>query len=150
MVNWQWRPYNDLSIDELHALLKLRVDVFIVEQQCIYPEIDGLDPDCDHLLGTLGDGSLAAYLRIIPPKDGTDTPTLGRIATAASSRGDGIGRELVERGITACHDRWPDRAVTISAQLYLQQFYAGFGFTPTSDPYEEDGIPHIAMRLDPR
>ncbi|MEM9290840.1 MAG: GNAT family N-acetyltransferase [Acidobacteriota bacterium] len=147
--------FDELDIHQLHELLKLRVDVFILEQECVYPEIDGRDPESVHILGHQGD-QLVAYARwyFRPPKDqdereaagGPERPVavLGRILTASSARGQGLGRDLVAHALEALRDH----AVRISAQHHLEAFYQSLGFRTTSpEPYDWDGIPHIDMVL---
>jgi ElaA protein len=140
-----WSGLSDLSPARIHALFRLRVDVFVVEQACPYPEIDGRDPDAEHLLLETPDGTLAACLRLLPPQ-GDGAPRLGRIATARDWRGGGLGGYLLKAGIARACEQWPDRPVELSAQAHLQGFYAAHGFRPVSDIYDEDGIPHIDMR----
>jgi ElaA protein len=140
-----WSGLSDLSPARIHALFRLRVDIFVVEQACPYPEIDGRDPDAEHLLVETPDGGLAACLRLLPPQ-GDEAPRLGRIATATAWRGCGLGAYLLMAGIKRARERWPDRPVELSAQAHLQGFYAAHGFRPVSQIYDEDGIPHIDMR----
>lgn len=140
-----WSGLSDLSPARIHALFRLRVDIFVVEQACAYPEIDGRDPDAEHLLVETADGALAACLRLLPPQ-GDGAPRLGRIATATAWRGCGLGGYLLTAGIARALERWPDRPVDLSAQAHLQDFYAAHGFRPVSPIYDEDGIPHIDMR----
>lgn len=145
-----WCDFESLGVDRLHALLRLRVDVFVVEQQCPYPEIDGRDPDALHLLLEEADsGALAACLRLFSPLappacDGLCH--LGRIVTAPAWRGAGLGAALLELGIAECSRAYPQADIQLAAQAHLRTFYARFGFMPVSDIYDEDGIPHIDMR----
>lgn len=140
-----WSCLDDLSPARIHALFRLRVAIFVVEQACAYAEIDGRDPDAEHLLLETRDGGLAACLRLLPP-NGDGAPRLGRIATAPDWRGCGLGGYLLAAGIARARSRWPDRPVELSAQAHLQGFYAAHGFRPVSEIYDEDGIPHIDMR----
>ncbi|WP_245566217.1 GNAT family N-acetyltransferase [Stappia stellulata] len=140
-----WAGLDDLSPGRIHALFRLRVDIFVVEQDCPYAEIDGRDPDADHLLLETDAGTLVACLRLLPP-DPDGAPRLGRIATAPDWRGLGLASGLVKAGIERARARWPARPVDLSAQAHLQRFYAGLGFKPVSEIYDEDGIPHIDMR----
>jgi len=140
-----WRDFPDLSPFELHAVLKLRCDVFIVEQECAFPEIDGKDPLARHLLCHHG-ADLIGCLRLFDPGVAGDEARIGRVVVAPPARGTGLGRRLMQAAldeIEARHGRIP---VALSAQLHLEAFYAGFGFTRVAEPYLEDGIPHCDMR----
>ncbi|WP_115045469.1 GNAT family N-acetyltransferase [Xanthomonas arboricola] len=146
-LHWQCLRFDQLSTTQLYALLRLRSDVFVVEQQCAYPELDGRDslPGVLHLLGSTDDGALAAYLRVLPPGVSYPEPSLGRVVIAAAQRGHGFAHTLLQEGLRLVHQHWPDSAVQLGAQAQLQAFYAAHGFTPSSAPYLEDGIPHIDM-----
>ena len=146
-MRWQAKTFVELSTDELYELLQLRMAVFVVEQTCYYQDIDDKDrhPDTRHLLGWQ-DGQLCAYLRVLSP--GLSYPgmaSIGRVATAQTVRGQGLGQPLMEHGMQLCRRHWPDAAVKISAQSHLQHYYRRFGFRATGEPYLEDDIPHIAM-----
>jgi ElaA protein len=148
MTEWQWSAFGQLNVDDLYAMLAARQDVFILEQRCLYPDIDGVDRKAHHLLGWQtqdGERRLAAYLRCVPPGMKFEEASLGRVLTTPAARGTGIGKQLVEEGIRRMEQRYPGGRIRISAQLYLQRFYEGFGFRVTSDVYDEDGIPHIEM-----
>ncbi|WP_426415187.1 GNAT family N-acetyltransferase [Aestuariirhabdus sp. LZHN29] len=148
MIRWQCSSYASLSCDELYAILALRQTVFVVEQHCPYLDADGAD-DCSwHLMGWEGeerDRQLVAYLRIVFPGVNYEEPSLGRVVTAPSVRGRGIGRKLTAQAIARAQELYPDTALRISAQHYLLAFYSEFGFAAVGDPYDEDGIPHIEM-----
>lgn len=144
-VEWQWAAYQELTRDQLAAIFELRQAVFIVEQNCPYPDIDGKDPAALHLMGWL-DGSLVATLRLFPeylPYHGYCS--LGRICSRLDMRRHGIGRELVQRGVDYIDQHYPAQPTQIGAQHYLKRFYEGFGFSQCSEPYDEDGIEHILM-----
>lgn len=148
MTQWQWSAFDGLQVDDLYALLAARQEVFILEQQCLYPDIDGIDRVAHHLLGWQmqdGERRLAAYLRCVPPGVKFDEASIGRVLTTPAARGTGIGKRLVEEGVRRTEALYPGRGIRISAQLYLQRFYEGFGFRATSEVYDEDGIPHIEM-----
>lgn len=147
-IDWQWRRYAELSPLELHEIFAERQAVFIVEQACIYPDIDGKDPQALHLSGWAGD-KLAAYLRLLAPGVSYPEPSLGRIITTKIARGSGIGRELVTRGLEKLHELYPTLPTRIGAQERLLEFYASLGFVQTSEPYDEDGIMHIEMLRPP-
>jgi ElaA protein len=140
-LKWAVRPFDRLSLRELHDLLRLRVDVFVAEQRCAYPEIDGKDLESTHLLGYEPSG-LAAYARWYP--DGR-TAVVGRIVVRRDVRGRGIGRELVERIFEAVGDR----TIRISAQQRLEGYYQRLGFETSSDPYDDCGVQHVEMFRDP-
>jgi ElaA protein len=137
------RLMGDLSAHELYALLKLRVDVFVVEQNCPYPELDGKDDRALHLMLREGDELLAAA-RIFPRHD--DKPAkIGRVVVSPAHRGRKIGDALMREAIKTCETRFPGAPVFLSAQSHLQSFYANFDFRPVSEEYVEDGIPHVDM-----
>lgn len=137
------RRMESFSAVELYALLKLRVDVFVVEQACPYPELDGKDADALHLR-LLVDGETAAYARIWRPENAA--PRIGRVLVSPDHRGRKLGEALMREAIGAYGTRFPGMPIELSAQSYLQQFYRSLGFSPTSEEYVEDGIPHIDMR----
>lgn len=148
MTEWQWSSFKELDIDSLYVLLARRQQVFILEQRCLYPDIDVLDQHAYHLLGwQMHDGvrTLVAYLRCVEPGVKYPEPSLGRVLTVDAVRGSGLGKALLERGIRHCEQQYPGRRIRISAQLYLQRFYTGFGFRACSEPYDEDGIAHVEM-----
>lgn len=145
-MQWQTRLFSQLSVDELYKLLKLRVDIFVVEQQCAYPELDDKDkhPQAIHLLG-LDDNQLVAYCRILPPTLSYKESSIGRVAIASSHRGRGLATPLMQKAIMLAKQQWPEHAIQIGAQEYLTQFYQGLGFVINSAVYLEDGIPHLDM-----
>ncbi|MFM2486242.1 GNAT family N-acetyltransferase [Celerinatantimonas yamalensis] len=148
MIQWHAKSFTALSTRELYQFLKLRVDVFVVEQHCPYPELDGYDHH-DKLIHLMGwqDDVLCCYARILPPGLTFDTPSIGRVIVSATARGGQLGRTLMQQAITICQTSWPKHAITIGAQAHLQRFYQSLGFTPISDIYLEDGIPHLDMQL---
>jgi ElaA protein len=147
-MKWKLKKFNQLDVDELYELLKLRVDVFVVEQNCPYHEIDEKDrhPDTLHLSGkSIKNGKLAAYLRILPPGLGFKEASFGRVVVAKENRGEGISRIMVKKAISIFKHTWPENNIMISAQVYLKQFYESNGFQCVSSEYLEDGIAHIDM-----
>lgn len=148
-LHWRLKAFDDLSRAELYALLAVRVAVFVVEQDCPYQEIDGRDGAALHLAAWTPGGEVAAYARILPPGTRFEQPSIGRVLTAAGHRRIGLGQTLMRRAIAETRSRFPGFDVRISAQCYLERFYTDLGFRLDSDPYDEDGIPHVDMRLDP-
>lgn len=142
---WREAEFGALGVADVYAILAARVAVFVVEQDCPYQDLDGLDADALHLWATDPDGVVAAYARITPPGSRFVEASIGRVLTAQSYRGVGLGRELMARAIELARRRFPDSALRISAQQYLDRFYAGLGFRFVRGPYPEDGIPHIEM-----
>jgi ElaA protein len=149
---WKWQAFNELTTEELYTILKLRQEIFVIEQQCIYLDCDNLDKDSYHLTGWKkgreGCG-LVAYLRVIHPKKACQLPRIGRLLVHAEVRQRGIGNLLISKAlkhINLCH---PGIKVHISAQAHLIDFYEAVGFQVTSDIYEEDNIPHIDMAYSP-
>ncbi|CDT27795.1 GNAT family N-acetyltransferase [Vibrio coralliirubri] len=149
MITWHSIPFSELSTQQLYQLLKLRVDVFVVEQTCPYPELDGKDTlaGVEHLLG-YSDEELVACARLLPPGTSYDNTSIGRVATKQSARGDGLGHQLIKEALRRCEALWPNTAIDIGAQQHLENFYASHGFNTISDMYLEDNIPHIDMRLE--
>lgn len=140
------RDMGGFSAHELYALLKLRVDVFVVEQNCPYPELDGKDDLALHLMLKRGEDIIAAA-RIFGPHH--DKPAkIGRVVVSPAHRGERLGEALMQEALKACTERFPGTPVFLSAQAHLQRFYGSFGFKPVSDEYLEDGIPHVDMLKD--
>jgi ElaA protein len=144
-VSWHWSRFEELGIHALYEALALRQRVFNLEQHCDYVDADGLDPHAWHLLGRSAEGKLVAYLRVVDPGYKYDEPSIGRVATDASARGNGTGRLLMIEGVGGCDRIWPGLAVRISAQAHLQRYYQSVGFETVSPEYLEDGIPHVEM-----
>ncbi|HCV02005.1 GNAT family N-acetyltransferase [Pseudoalteromonas sp. SSMSWG5] len=140
------KSYDELSKDELLAILRARVDVFVVEQNCPYPEIDDVDNDelTQHVF-LFREQQLAAYARCY--KKNEQYSAFGRVLVAQQFRGEGLATKLVQMAIDTCLEHWPDKAIMIGAQCYLTGFYQQFGFENVGDDYLEDGIPHQDMCL---
>lgn len=146
--DWQWCGFPQLSGNDVHALLGLRQEVFIIEQQCIFADIDGLDQQSHHLLGwqvAHGERRLAAYLRVLAPGAKYAACSIGRVVTAPAARGTGMGRLLMAEGLRRSAALYPGLPIRIGAQQRLTDFYASFGFTVASAPYDEDAIMHVEM-----
>ena len=146
VLQWQWCRLGELSAEQVYAVLAARVATFVVEQNCAYQDLDGLDIDAEHLIAWSG-SEVAGYLRVLAPGTRFDDPSIGRIITTQPFRGSGLGRELVAKGIARARERYPGQPLRISAQKYLEKFYGDFGFETVSEPYLEDGIPHVEMLL---
>jgi len=145
-MRWTCLRFDELGVRQLYDVLALRSEVFVVEQNCVFLDIDGLDPLTLHLLGTGNDGALTAYARLIPPGLKSPDALIGRVVTSPAARGDGSGRALMGEALAQCGRLWPGHAITLHAQAHLERFYGNFGFEPVGQPYVEDGIPHIEMR----
>ena len=148
MIEWQWLDFESIPREDLYEVLRQRQEVFVLEQKCLYPDLDGYDQAAHHLMAwhvVDGQRRLAAYLRCIAPGVKFPEMSLGRVLTAASARGSGIGRQLIEQGIRHAEALHPGHRFRIGAQLYLEKFYGGFGFQTVTAPYDEDGIMHIDM-----
>lgn len=148
MTTWQCLPFEQLTPHQLYDLLKLRSDVFGVEQNCVYPDLDDHDraDSVYHLLG-YANNELVAYLRLLAPGVTYDNVSIGRVVVAPSQRKHGLGHQLLRQGLAHAEVIWPQQLIEIGAQQYLVDFYRSHGFTQTSDMYLEDGIPHVDMQL---
>ncbi|NLS12430.1 GNAT family N-acetyltransferase [Vibrio sp. SM6] len=147
MITWHQCPLEHFSALELYHLLQLRVDVFVVEQNCPYPELDGKDtlPHVEHLVAREGE-TVIACARLLPPEVSYPSASIGRVVCHADHRHTGLGHELLKRAIQACKEKWPDSEIEIGAQAYLRRFYEQHGFVEEGEIYLEDGIEHIHMR----
>lgn len=147
-VTWSDLAAADLDTRILYDVLALRSAVFVVEQECAYQDLDGLDllEGTRHLVGR-GAG-IAAYARILAPDEEHPTPRIGRVIVAPDARGQQLARPLMRRALEICEEHWPGQAVELGAQAHLAGFYGSLGFEPTGAPYDEDGIPHVWMRRD--
>lgn len=141
---WVWKKFSELSNLELYEIIKVRETVFVVEQKLSYVDCDDYDQKAWHLMGYL-DNKLCAYLRAFPPGSKYQEASFGRVLTMKEARGLGMGRELTRQGLLHLRENFGDVPVVISAQAYLEKFYSGFGFTKISEPYMEEGIPHLKM-----
>jgi ElaA protein len=146
MLGWKFARMEGFSSREWYEVTMARESVFVVEQDCAFLDADGADPGCWHLVGRLGE-RVAAYCRIVPPGLKFAEPSIGRVLTVAARRRSGLGRTLMRSGIAGCATLHPGLPIRISAQRQLQGFYASLGFAVVSEPYDEDGIPHVEMLL---
>ena len=144
---WEVKTFPQLSSNQLFDLLQLRVDVFVVEQQCAYPEIDAYDrhPEVSHLSGRNEIGHLMAYARLLPPGLRYPEANIGRFVVRKDLRKMGIGHQLLQEALQKISQFGPQTSIKISAQEYLQPFYSQYGFVRASEVYMEDGIPHVEM-----
>jgi ElaA protein len=143
-IDWHFVPFDELTPLQVHDMYRLRVEVFVVEQGCVFQDIDGVDPKCWHLLGYSA-SSLLAYCRLLPAGVKFDEPSIGRVITAPSVRRTGMGRVLMAEAMRRARALFPGQPLRIGAQAHLERFYNEFGFTKSSEPYDEDGILHIEM-----
>jgi ElaA protein len=170
-MKWHLKKFNQLTIDQLYQIIQLRIDIFVVEQQTMYSDLDDKDrhPESLHLFATksakqdqkkpaehseqpLYQGpadtpdEICAYLRILPPAlFDHGMSAIGRVLVSNSGRGQGLGHRLLKDGVIACGQHWPNASIKISAQSHLQPFYNMHGFTTVGEGYLEDGLPHVAM-----
>lgn len=144
-INWKIKPFTALSVAELYSILQLRAGVFIVEQNCVYQDIDGKDVKALHLMGEY-DGKIVAYARLFKSGDYFENTSIGRVVVDANYRDKKWGHDLMRAAIEGIETQFGETKITISAQLYLQKFYESHGFVQTSEMYLEDDIPHIEMK----
>lgn len=147
LINWEVKHFDALSAYELYSIIKLRNEVFVVEQNCVFQDADSKDQMCYHLSGRIN-GELAGYSRLVPSGVSYSEISIGRVVTAPKYRQQGVGKALMEQAIQQCIVLFGERPIKIGAQLYLKRFYEGFGFNQTSEMYLEDDIPHIEMILE--
>ena len=145
-IEFKIKPFNELSTPELYEVLKLRIEVFVVEQNCIYQDIDGKDSKAIHVLGYYN-GDLAAYCRIFDAGYYFDEASIGRVIVSPKYRDKKFGHDLMKVAIEAVEANFNKKEITISAQMFLQKFYESHGFVKTSEMYLEDDIPHIQMKI---
>jgi ElaA protein len=143
-MEWMLKRFNELTVDELYAILQLRSEVFVVEQNCIYHDPDGKDQYAWHLMG-FEDDKLVAYTRLFAAGGTYPDPSIGRVVTSPSKRRAGLGREVMVRSIEHCEELFGKTSITLGAQLYLRKFYESLGFIASGEEYIEDGIPHVTM-----
>ncbi|HEX2540720.1 MAG TPA: GNAT family N-acetyltransferase [Caldimonas sp.] len=143
---WRWCRFDAVDVHELQGIHRARQQVFVVEQACAFVDADEYDEAAFHLAAwSSTQREPAAYARVLDPGIKYAEPSIGRVLTAASARGQGLGRELVARALAQAQAVWPGHSIRIGAQSRLECFYAGFGFVVAGEPYVEDGIPHVEM-----
>jgi ElaA protein len=146
MLNYECLPFNKLSNIQLYKILRLRQEVFVVEQNCPYLDADDKDQESYHVLGIDADGTIQSYARLLPPGISySDYSAVGRVTTSARIRGKNQGKPLMQYAIDQCFKIWPQKPIKISAQTYIVKFYHSLGFVEIGNEYLEDDIPHIAM-----
>ncbi len=155
-INWSCKPYKELTTEELYDIFRLRISVFVVEQNCPYQDADGKDQKSLHVQGRLipgpspkGEGSLIAYARIVLPCVSYKEISIGRVVTSKEVRRTGAGKLLMEKTMEYIQKEFGKVPIRIGAQAYLQKFYEEFGFVREGDEYLEDGIPHIILLITP-
>lgn len=146
-LTWIYKPFYELTTAELYVILQLRSEVFVVEQNCVYLDVDGKDKKSFHLMAWQGD-ELVAYTRLVAPGVSFPEASIGRVITSPNHRGLGIGITLLEKSITHILETYTTNKIRIGAQLYLKKFYERFGFVAEGEEFLEDGIPHIEMVLE--
>ncbi len=146
-LNWYCRHFTELSVAELYDLLQLRSEVFVVEQECVFLDMDGVDKQSYHLFAYFGDQLVACCRLIAADIVYSNRASIGRVANKASVRGTGIGRHMMKKAIEKCRELFPSSSLRIGAQLYLKDWYGSFGFVPAGNIYLEDEIEHIHMEL---
>ena len=147
-ITWHCKHFNDLSNEELYEIFRLRLSVFVLEQNCPYQDADGKDLKCFHLWGEQR-GKMIAYARIVPATISYKEPSIGRVVTSSEARKTGAGKILMKKSMGFIRKKFGNVPVRIGAQTYLQKFYESFGFVRKGDEYDEDGIPHIIMLYTP-
>ena len=143
-ILWRTMPFVELTSMELHDIWQLRQAIFVVEQDCPYLDIDGIDPICHHVMGS-NTGTLVAYARLIPPKH--KTAKIGRVVVHGSRRGNGLGVKVMQTSIEWILQHWDVQYIQLDAQSHLEHFYKKMGFFSTGHEFLEDGIPHIRMKM---
>lgn len=144
MITFTIKKFNDLTPHELYAILRLRSEVFVVEQTCVFLDMDNKDQLCYHLTAWDSD-LLAGYTRLVPPGIAFKFPSVGRVVTSPHVRNKGMGKIIMEKSIEEIFNLFGKTSIRIGAQLYLKKFYESFGFIQTGNIYDEDGIDHIEM-----
>jgi ElaA protein len=145
-IQWLLKKFDALTPYQLYAILQLRNEVFVVEQNCVFQDADDKDQNAHHLMGFI-DNKLIAYTRLVPQGEAYKEASIGRVVTAPSLRRTGAGRELMVKSIDTLYNVFGKQPIKIGAQLYLKKFYESFGFRQISEVYLEDGIEHIHMLL---
>lgn len=146
MIHWEIKGFDELTSRELYKILQLRINVFMLEQNCLYPECDDKDIAAHHLFAML-DSEIIAYCRLLAPGISYEDASIGRVIVVNSHRGKDLGNQLMQKAVDKLYIDYPNFDIRISAQAHLQRFYENLGFAKISEVYLEDDIPHIAMLL---
>jgi ElaA protein len=141
---WKCKLFGELNSHELYTIIRLRNEVFVVEQNCVFQDADNKDQKCVHLMGWAGN-DLVAYARLVPKGVSYPYISIGRVITSPMYRRAGAGKALMQQAINYCNQLFGSQTIKIGAQLYLKKFYESFGFVQVGEVYDEDGIPHIEM-----
>lgn len=144
-MKWTLKKFQELSVQEFHDIIQLRLDIFVVEQDCPYLDLDGKDEIAYHFFGKTNKGQTVAYTRLFAPGDSYDEAAIGRVVVHKDFRQDGLGFELMSRSIAQIESLFNTKIIRIGAQTYLKKFYESLGFESTGHEYLEDGIPHMYM-----
>ena len=144
-IQWKIKSFENLSVGELYDILRLRSEIFVVEQNCVYLDIDGKDKLALHLFGEF-EGEIVAYSRLFKPGITFDNASIGRVVVDANYRDRKWGHDLMRESIAGIKNHFGESKITIGAQLYLKKFYESHGFIQSSEMYLEDDIPHIEMK----
>lgn len=143
-MQWILKKFRELTVDELYAILRLRSEVFVVEQNCVFLDMDNKDQESYHFT-CWQNGEAIAYTRLVPAGIAYEIPSIGRVVTASAVRGSGIGRLLMQKSLEETRKLFGEGPIKIGAQLYLKDFYTSLGFIQKGEVYLEDGIEHIEM-----
>lgn len=143
-MNLEIKSFSELTGKEIYEILRIRSEIFVVEQKCIYNDTDGKDLESLHLM-TKENGIIKAYLRILKPGVSYTDASIGRVLVINSARGKGLARKIVQAGIDYIINNWKETKITIGGQDYLRTFYESLGFKPVTKVYLDDGIPHLDM-----
>lgn len=148
-VDWQIKPYRELTLNEFHDIISLRIKVFVVEQDCPYQDLDGKDRKSYHLIARNGQGNVVGTARILPPGVSYPECSIGRVVIDEEVRGHGLGHTLMQECMDYALLEFGNSPIVISAQKHLENYYGTHGFASTGKDYLEDGIPHVEMKFDP-
>lgn len=144
-IHWNIKSFEKLTNIELYNIMRLRSEVFVIEQQCIYMDADGKDINCIHVMGIDQHNNLIAYSRIVPAGISFQEVSIGRVLSSKKYRGIGAGKELIDKSISVINNFYGEVPIRIGAQSYLKNFYEKFDFVVVSSEYLEDDIPHLEM-----
>lgn len=150
ILDWQIKHYRDLTLNEFHDIIALRLNAFVVEQNCPYLDLDGKDKKAYHVICRDGKGDIVATARILPPGIAYSNVAVGRVVTSEAIRGHGVGHDLMEKAMDFCLLEFGNEPIRISAQKHLENYYGKHKFLTTGKEYLEDGIPHVEMLFEPK